>query len=94
MHDHGADLPDADPNRGSPPPLIRAVQIDTWDDRGPYRRPKSRQHDRAADLVELLLGAGADPNCIHDGRAALDLADSFRCPEVVRMIERAGGRPA
>lgn len=79
----------ADPDGGAPAALITALLLDTRDDRRPFVRPRSRKADRAADLVELLLEHGADPNVTHHGRSALDHARAFRCPEVVRLVEDA-----
>ena len=85
----------ANPNLGSPRPLIRALQCGTevLMDGRPYRRPTSRRSDPAAEVVELLLAAGADPDPPRDGPSALELAERYRCPEVVAMLRAARSRP-
>lgn len=72
--------------------LALAAQYGSYDDR--YRRPRSRKQDVVADLVELLLNAGADPNLHGPYGTMLQHAEHLRCREVVRLLMAHGAKSA
>jgi hypothetical protein len=49
-------------------------------------RPKNRRQDKLAEIVDLLLEAGADPNSPADFNSLLGAAVVYRCPEVAAAL--------
>ena len=53
--------------------------------------PQRRREDRPADVVELLLKAGASPGA-GAGDAILPIARSLRSPQVVKLLVAFGAK--